>query len=618
MAPAPLRWPPACRYNPGVNAFDPSSADPGDLRPTHRWRIAPPAPDSLVRALPDLHPLALRALAARGLAEPAAVRAFLAHAAGDDNPFRIAGMDAAVARLRRAIQGREPIAVYGDYDADGVTATALLTETLGALGATQVGPFIPHRERDGYGVHAAALEELARQGARLVVTVDCGIRAGDEIAAAARSGLDIIVTDHHALPEALPQAVAVINPRRPDCGYGYVDLAGVGLAYKLAQALLRAEARSPAASAPAGSGGTSTSGVASPALAESDLLDLVALGTVADMVPLVGENRALVQRGLADLRAPRRPGIQALLRAAGKDPAALSARDLGFVAGPRLNAAGRMDDAQTALALLQARDAATAERLAAELEARNSARRAATAAAVDTVQARLGDQDIPPFILASSLDIALGVLGLVASKLVDRYYRPAAVLRIEGEGEEALARGSARSIPEFDVIAALDQCAELLVRHGGHARAAGFTVRQVDIPRLEARLIALAGAGIAGQDLRPTLDITAQVEPADLGWPLFAALAALEPFGEGNPRPLFLLRGARIGSRRTVGTSGQHLKLGIEGGPGVGTLDAIAFGRGEAAPLLGHRADIVFWLSENVWQGRHRLELHVEDLAGSS
>lgn len=601
------------------SAFD-GTLRPADLLPTYRWRIAPAAPASLRDALPDVHPLVLRALVARGVVDPAAIRAFLAHASGDDNPFRIAGMDAAVTRLRRAIRDREPIAVYGDYDADGVTATALLVETLGALGAVQAGPFIPHRERDGYGVHAEALEELGRQGARVVVTVDCGIRAGDEIAAATRAGLDVIVTDHHALPEALPQAVAVINPRRPDCRYGYVDLAGVGLAYKLAQALLRVEARSRAeAAAPGrggqeaelGRGGQASSANSRVSLDEADLLDLVALGTVADMVPLIGENRALVQRGLAHLRAARRPGIRAMFRAMDKDPAGASARDLGFLVGPRLNAAGRMDDAQTALALLLARDTATADSLALELETRNTARRAATATAVDAVRERLGDDPDRAFILDSSSDIALGVVGLVASRLVDRYYRPAAVLRIEGE----IARGSARSIPEFDIVAALNASADLLLRHGGHARAAGFTLRTADIGALEARLSDLAGAQIDGLDLRPTLDITAEVTPADLGWPLLAALGSLEPFGEGNPRPLLLLRGARIGSRRPVGAEGKHLKLSIEGGPGIGSLDAIAFNRGDAAASLGMRADLVFSLGENVWRDQRRLELRVEDLA---
>lgn len=576
----------------------PPAGDPilEPVRPTHRWRMLPPG-DALARALPGVHPLVARALGGRGIADAAAARGFLDRTVGDDNPFRLAGMDAAVTRLRRAVRAGEPIAIYGDYDADGVTATAVLVETLTALGATGVRTFIPHRGRDGYGVHAAALAALADQGTRVVVTVDCGIRAGAEIAAVARRGIDVIVTDHHALPAELPEAVAVINPRRPDCAYGFGDLAGVGLAYKLAQALLRVEAR--------------TSRRGGLGLAEIDLLDLVALGTVADMVPLVGENRALAHRGIETLRAARRPGVQALVRAARLDAARLTARDIGFGLGPRLNAAGRMDDAQVALDLLLARDAPAAERRAAELEARNTERREIMSAAVDAAEARLRGGGARALLFDASTEVPLGVLGLVAGRLAERYYRPSAILRIEGD----LARGSARSIPEFDITAALDAAADILVRYGGHARAAGFTVRTADIPALQERLAAMASRDLDGVDLRPTLDIAAEVAPADLTWDLFDALEALEPFGEGNPRPLFLLAGARIDTRRAVGAGGQHLKLAIDGGRGIGSLGAIAFNRGAEAPRLGARADLVFSLRADVWQDHRRLELRVEDLA---
>jgi len=538
-------------------------------------------------------------VANRGLTDPAAVRAFLDRASGDDDPFKLAGMHEAVARLRQAVEARQKVVVYGDFDADGVTATAVLMETLGALGA-DVESFIPHRERDGYGLHRQVLERLARDGTQLVVTVDCGIRATEEVAAASRAGIDVIVTDHHALAADLPDAVAVINPRRPDCHYVCDHLAGVGLAYKLAQALLRVGARM--------AGGRSTD------LSEEGLLDLVALGTVADLAPLVGENRSLVHRGLAVLRQARRPGIRALSDVAQLDPDSITARSVAYVLAPRLNAAGRMADADAALALLLARDEAAAWKRAQELEACNVARRAATDRALRTAEASLAGREEAPFLLYSDPEVGLGVTGLVAGRLAERFGRPVAVARIDG----GRARGSARSIPAFNMVSALAEVSDLLVRFGGHAQAAGFTVRTEDLPVLESRLSALAEAAARGHDLRPVLEIDTEVSLADLSWPLFEALESLTPFGEGNPRPILLVRGVRVADVRQVGRG--HLKFEVEGGPGIGSLDAIAFGQGNrlASLAASRRADIVFSLRDNEWQGRHNLQLQVEDLAAPS
>ena len=574
------------------------SVGPVPVQARQRWRLAPPPDPALSAAFPERSRVLLAALGLAGLRQPDEARDFLERRVGDDNPFRLAGMAEAVGRIRAAIRDGEPIAVYGDYDADGVTATALLCDCLTALGARPRG-FIPHREREGYGLNAAALARLAEQGVKLVITVDCGVRATDEIAEASRLGLDFIVTDHHALPEDLPQALALINPNRPDCDYGQSNLAGVGLAYKLAQALLRAARATGEA----------------PSLAETDLLDLVAVGTVADMVPLLGENRALVQQGLAELRRARRPGLAAMLRLMARDPADLDAGAIGFGIGPRLNAAGRMDDAGAALDLLRAPDLERALPLARQLEAQNEARRAilqqALAAAQARIEARTGPT--PAFLIDVSPDVPLGVVGLVAGRLAEHYRRPAAVLRLEGE----TARGSARSIPELDVIAALDQLAPLLIRHGGHPRAAGFTLASADLPRFEAGLLAIAERALAGLDLRAELDIAAELEPDEIGWPLQAELEDLAPFGEGNRRPVLLWRDAPIGHARTVGSDGSHLKLVLDGGPGLGSIDAIAFGRGADLEGLGPRIDLAFTLDVNTWRGERRLQLMVEDLASS-
>jgi single-stranded-DNA-specific exonuclease len=545
-----------------------------------------------MRALADLHPVAAQALANRGITEEEEARAFLAHDPGDDDPFRLAGMHEAVERLRRALRGREPVTVYGDFDADGVTATALLVEVLRALGG-DVRAYIPHRERDGYGMRPEAIKRLAAQGTRLVVTVDCGIRAAEEVAAAAREGMDVIVTDHHALPADLPRAAAIVNPRRPDCTYGFREFAAVGLAFKLAQALLREGPRSGAAPA------------------ESDLLDLVALGTVADVVPMLGENRVLVHRGLAELRAARRPGVLALCEVSSVDPADVTARGISFSLAPRINAAGRMDDADAALALLLAPDAAAARRKADVLEIRNRARRNATDRALSAANAHLADRADEPFLMYADGDVALGVAGLVAGRLAERHCRPVAVLKVD----EDRARGSARSIPGFDLVAALEEVRGLLVRFGGHARAAGFTVRTADLAELEARLRELAADALTGRDLRPLLQIDAEVQLADLDWPLHAALEGLAPFGEGNPEPLLVVRDVPVTGARAVGVN--HLKFVVEGGPGVGSLDAIAFRQADRLPALAavERADVVFHLQVNEWRGVRRLEMRVEDLA---
>jgi len=564
-------------------------------RPAWRWRLAEPPPGTLLEGLRDLHPVLVAALFQRGLRDPAAARAFLAHDAGSADPHALAGVPEAVERLAVAVRRGEPVVVYGDFDADGVTATAVLLETLHGLGAT-VSSFIPHRHRDGYGLHAEALLRLARQGARVVVTVDCGIRGAEAVARAAAEGLDVIVTDHHALSATLPGAVAVINPRRPDCGYGFEELAGVGLAFKLAQAMLRdlrpsgpADRRAPE---------------------EHELTDLVALGTVADVVPLHGENRALVQRGLTRLRTGARLGVRALAEVAGIDLKHLSARDIAFGLAPRLNAAGRMDSAQPALDLLLATDKTKAYRLARLLDSANDDRRAATETAVAAAEAALAGRTTEPFLFHVDPNVELGVTGLVAGRLAGRHYRPAAVLRLDGD----TARGSARSIPDYDVLQGLDAVAHLLVRHGGHARAAGFTVSAGQLDLVRRLLVEHAARALRDVDLRPTLGLTAEVGPGDLDARLYEALAELEPFGEANPRPLLAVRGARVAGAKVVGRG--HLRLSIGNTP-QGAMDAIAFGMADRLPDLGREVDLAASLRVNTWSGASRLELRVEDLAAA-
>ncbi len=499
-----------------------------------RWRIAPSAPASYRSHLPDVHPLVAQVLYNRGLTRSEDARAFLQGPFEPDNPFRLRGMDRAVTRIREAIRAKAPIVVYGDFDADGITATALLVLALRALGG-RAYPYIPHRIDEGYGLNRPALTEMARRGARLVITVDCGIRSPEEVAHAQRLGMDVIITDHHTLGPRVPEALAVLNPRRPDCRYPYEHLAGVGLAYKLAQALLRVNQSVPLPE--------------STPLEEESLLDLVALGTVADLAPLTGENRALVIRGLERINTAPRPGLEALMRVAGARKGHVSATTIGYVLAPRLNAAGRIAHAKLAYQLLTVQYPGEAEHLARRLDELNRQRQQLTADALEKARAAvLTEGPDRPLLFVADPSFPPGVVGLVASRLAEEFYRPAIVVEL---GEEE-SRGSARSIPEFHITQALDRCSDLLLRYGGHRAAAGFTVRTVDLPELKTRLTDLAEQALREVDLVPTLEIDAEVPLRAMDGRVWEALQTLRPFGEGNPEPLFVSRRGRRIAPRTI------------------------------------------------------------------
>ena len=559
-----------------------------------RWQVAPPAPPSHKARFPHLDPITVQVLYNRGLTDPARVASFLNGEAADTNPFDLAGVPAAVTRLRQALRDGEPIAVYGDFDVDGVTATVLLVQVLRALGG-HVQPHIPHRA-EGYGLHEEALTQLAHDGVRVVVTVDCGIRAPEKVAHANRLGLNVIVTDHHSVGQRLPAALAVIDPKRADSRYPFSDLAGVGVAYRLAQALLLSHRQTPITRQKV-------------RLEEEDLVDLVALGTVADLVPLLGENRTLVQRGLARINRMERPGIEALCRQAGLRPGQVDATAIGYALGPRINAAGRLAHAKTAYQLLGTQYRAEAEQLAGELHRLNRERQELTRETQERArQMVLATADKVPLIFAAAPDFLAGIVGLVASRLVDEFYRPAVVVEV---GEET-SRGSARSIPEFHITRALDECTGLLVRHGGHARAAGFTVRNEHLGELAARLRTLATEQLRDVELTPVVSVDAEVKLSQISWDLQRELSRLEPHGYANRHPLFLTRGVKVQGQRAVGNDGRHLKLALY--DGQCTWDAIAFRQGEWAGKLPDRVDIVYRVEVNEWNHQRRLQLNVQDV----
>jgi single-stranded-DNA-specific exonuclease len=506
-------------------------------------------------------------------------------------------MNQAVDRIRRAIRKGEPIAVYGDFDADGVTATALLAITLQALGA-RVHPYIPHRVEEGYGLNIPAIEELADAGARLLVTVDCGVRFPREIAHARRRGMDVIVTDHHLVGRRhclrLAGAVAVVNPHQEECPYPYKGLAGVGLAYKLAQALLRANRQVPLPG--------------SVPLEEEELLDLVALGTVADLAPLTGENRYLVSRGLEQMNQAPRVGVEALIRQSGLRPGQVDTWHIGFALGPRLNAAGRVAHAERAYRLLTTDSPQEAECLARELDELNQERQRLTKEMQERARAVVLEQEADrPLLFVAGPEFPAGVVGLVASRLVDEFYRPAVIV----ERREEISKGSARSIPEFHITRALDACADLLIRHGGHRVAAGFAVPTGHLEELKRRLLEIAAQELEGRELMPALQIDAEVALREVNGALWKALQTLRPFGEGNPEPLLLSRKVRVERQRLVG-DGTHLKLTLSD-RGV-WWDGIAFRQGEWAGRLPEWVDVVYHLRENEWNGEVRLQLEIRDL----
>jgi len=562
------------------------------LRP--RWLIPPPLTPQAEENLAAFPPVLRQLLFNRGYATQAEAHAFLkAEPDFATDPFQLSGMEEAVERIGFALKHGEAIAVYGDYDVDGVTATALLVETLQQLGA-DARSYIPNRFDEGYGLHAEALDHLRADGVRLVITVDCGIRSFAEAQHARDLGLDLVISDHHhPLEGDLPPALAVINPKQKGDAYPDKDLAGVGVAYKITQALLAKRISA-----------------VHPASEVWNLLDLVALGTVADLAPLVGENRALVQKGLKQIRATRRQGLSSLAAVAEIAIHQVTAGQIGYVLGPRLNAAGRLESALVALELLTTSDAGRAGQLAQQLDAQNRQRQALTRA-IQEKAARLALVDPePPFLLfAADESFNPGVVGLAASRLSETYYRPA-IVAAKGPAE---TRGSCRSIPEFHITEALDRCADLLVRHGGHAAAAGFTVRNENLPELQARLSAIAEAQLSQQELQPTLSADMEIPLSHLDFDLLKLLADFEPTGYGNPPALFVSRNVRVKSARAVGAEGKHLKLVLEDERGV-AYDAIGFHMGHMQPTLPARVDLLYALEANEYNGRTTLQLNLKDL----
>ena len=556
-----------------------------------RWTISPPVPRDRMVRFRGIPPSTAQISYNRGLTDLSQIKKFLSI---EDlplpDPNLLPDIAPAIERITAAIERRELIAVYGDFDADGVTATALLNNGLTALGA-RTTPYIPHRTEEGHGLSVQGLEKFGGLGVDLIITADCGVSSRSEIELANEMGIDVIVTDHHTPPPDLPPALAIIDPKRRDSPYPFRELAAVGLAYRTMQVLRHHLGHDE----------------------DESLLDLVALGSVADMAPLVGDNRNLVKRGLEVLNRAERPGLRELMSRAGVSPGNLDAETISFSLAPRINAAGRVDHAITSYRLLTAASAAEAQPLADELNQRNRQRRSHTEDAFARAQAQLDETPVDgPIIIAGGPGFEPGVVGLVAGKLSEERYRPAVVLSTGPE----VTRASCRSIPEFDITAALQQCADLFIRHGGHAQAAGFVIANENIDALKDRLTKIAAERLGDLDLQPSIKIDVAMPLTQIEARLLKFIRLLEPVGQGNPRPVFLSKRLTPLGVRTMGSDEAHLRMSLRGGTSV--WNAVAFRMGHRIGELTGPIDAVYHIKIDRWQDRERLELELIDFAPSA
>jgi single-stranded-DNA-specific exonuclease len=543
----------------------------------------------------NLHPTVARLLCLRGLGDPERAARFLSPTLDHlHDPFLLADMSHAVERIERALAGRERIAIHGDYDVDGITSTVILRRALELLGGDVVH-FIPERLRDGYGLQPAAIDRLHAEGVQLVISVDCGIRASEATLRAREIGVDLIITDHHEPEGTLPPALAVINPKRADCRYPDKNLAGVGVALKLVQALCQRAGKSRWLPA---------------------FVKVAAIGTLADVVPLVGENRVIAKLGLASLSTGRHTvGLRALLEASGLSGKRIDSYQVGFILAPRVNAAGRMSTPDIATRLLLANDESAIEEargLALQLNEENLRRQGEEADLV--AQAKKAIETDPAIGAHNVLVVGgegwhRGVIGIAASKIVDQYHKPAIVLSVDG----AVAHGSCRSIPAFDMLDALERCSDLFLRFGGHRQAAGLTMDAARVPEFRARINAHADAVLEPDHLRPRLRIDGALNLRHITPDLVEGLDALAPFGLANPRPVFHAMPVEIvDGPRPI--KDRHLKMTFR--QDGRSIRAIAWRAAErAAFLTENRAgvNLAFSLEQNEYQGETYLELSVAD-----
>lgn len=564
-----------------------------------RFTIAEQPPEDWLAQFPEIDTVVLHILYQRGLRSQEELDRFLApeYSRDQHDPFLFKDMRKVVERIVKARDNKERVLIYGDYDADGVCSTVLLQSALSQIGIENLTLYLPHRDTEGYGLNAKAVEKFIQDKIDLLITVDCGISNRVEVAQAADAGIDVIVTDHHAEPLELPdKAFALINPQLSQDNYPFAELAGVGVAFKVAQAL----------------GRTLELGEAF----EKWLLDLVAVSTITDCMPLLDENRTLVKYGLVVLNKTKRPGLRALIRATHKPGTDVTTTTIGYRIGPWINAAGRMGHANVAVDLLLSKETEKLETDVRNLEATNKERQAKTETMFQEAKSQVtAGQGMPhtdtPVLFTYGSDWPLGLVGLVAGKLVTALHKPAFVMTSNNNE----VSGSGRSVPGLNMITTLQKMEELFSKYGGHAMACGFTLAEgVTRQQFQDRFIALAAEALKHADPTPEIKIAAELRLSDINWDMVNTLNALHPFGEKNPEPIFLLRNVTVSDFQTVGATSKHLRLIVS--TGQKSVKAIAFGFGEWAKKLKlqDKITIACTLEVNHWNGNSEIQIGVEHI----
>lgn len=547
----------------------------------------------------ELHPLVTKLLFSRGLKTKKDLEKFVFPNYETDSldPFLFCDMEKVVSRIEKAKNEKEKVVIFGDYDADGITASAILKETMDAL-EIESSVYIPNKRTEGYSMNSEAIDLFKEQGVSLVITVDCGITSIAEVEKAKKLGIDVIITDHHHVPETLPDAFGIINPHQKNCGYPFQDLAGVGVAFKVVQAIFQKL-------------------LPEKIQMTKWMLDLVAIGTIADCVPLIGENRLFVKYGLVVLSKTRRTGLHEMFavgRIAIDENSVTDTKKVSFYIAPRINAAGRIDHANLAYDLVMEKSVAVARDLALELEASNTQRQKVTEKIVDEVRvlAKNSFKD-KKFIFAVGEHFSVGVVGLVAGKIVQEFNKPTAIFQ-KGETE---SKGSFRSIPQINIIETIGECSELLVRHGGHSQAAGVSIKNENLEKFYEKMDAIISKKLENTDLSEEIKIDAELAAEVVDFDLVDDLEKLKPFGEGNAEPVFVMKNMLVHEKRIIGNGNKHLKFFLmptSGSPKI--FEAISFNGFEKFEhiVAGNQVDIVCNVQKDEWNGNKRIQFMVVDM----
>ncbi len=550
----------------------------------------------------QINSLVARLLFSRGIKTEKEIAQFITPDYGIDspNPFSFCDMEKAVERIKKASENKEQIVIFGDYDADGITSSAIIKETLDLLGANSF-VYIPNKNTEGYGLSLQSIDIFKEKGVTLIITVDCGITSIEEVEKANSLGIDVIITDHHHVPAIVPKAHAIINPHQDECGYPFSDLAGVGVAFKVVQAIF-------------------TRLMPEKIHLSKWMLDLVAIGTIADCVPLVGENRLFVKYGLVVLSKTRRVGLLELF-AVGRivigENEVPDTKKVSFYIAPRINAAGRVNHANLAYNLVMEKDTVLARDFALELEANNTERQKITTAMVDEVKA-LAENDFKDkkFIYAISEHYSIGVVGLVAGKISQKFNKPTAIF----QKSEEVSKGSFRSIPQINIIETIGQCSELLERYGGHSQAAGVSVKNENLEKFYAKMNDLISAKLEGIELVEEVRIDGEIDSADIDFNLVEDLEKLKPFGEGNVEPIFVIRNLIVREKKNIGTGNKHIKLFLspaDGSPKI--FEAISFNGYDKYFGIqeNDQIDLACNIEKDEWNGNRKIQLVVVDIKNS-